>query len=325
MSRTLILILVILIFSSALFGQVGNGAGNGRGNPIEADKPKPDSETLTTYLPGKWETYLADDDRVSVLFPKLPLVLEDTSNNCIGENKTNYIAYSTGKVYVLQTVKSIKPNKNCRDKKEFSAESFANRLIALSLKESSKPVEKESGKFKLYEISLSGEVLWLYHDGKNNGWYELRVVNSVNSNEPDTVSKTFLESFKDEKKQQGISIGKGASSIIGDETVKTELKNENLIKDSVSEIKPISLKLVFQPRANYTDAARENNINGVVRLKVTLLANGSVGGISVVSGLPFGLTETAIAAARKLVFIPPQAGAKNMTVSKTVEYRFTLY
>jgi TonB family protein len=318
--------LLTFIFCSILFGQSGNGTGNGngtgRGNSSEADKPKSDSETLITYLPGKWETYLADDEKIAVLFPKLPLVLEDTSNNCIGENKTNYIAYSTGKVYVLQTVKSVTPNKICDYKREFSAVNFANRLNALGLEASSKPVEKKSGKFKLYEILLSDEVLWLYHDGENDGWYELRV---VNSNVSDSFTKTFLESFKFANNQKGISIGEGANSIIGDNSVINEVKVEKTPKVQILDVKPISLKIVFNPRANYTDEARENNVNGVVRLKVTLLANGSVGRISVVSGLPYGMTEQAIVAARKIVFIPQQTGSKNITVTKTFEYRFTLY
>jgi TonB family protein len=327
MLRILNVSLVTFIFCSILFGQ--NGAGNGRvsgnGNPNEADKPKPDSETLMTYLPGNWETYLTENDTVSVLFPKLPLVLEDTSNNCIGENKTNYVAYSTGKVYVLQTVKSITPNKNCRDRKEFSAENFTNRLSALSLNANSKPVEKKTGKLKLYKVSLSGEVLWLYHDGKNDGWYELRVVNSTNSNDPDSVAKNFLESFKIANNQKGIPIGKGANAIIGDKSMKTEVIIEKTPKMPSPEVKSTSFKIVFQPRANYTDEARENEINGVVRLKVIFQANGSTGSISVVSGLPYGLTEQAIVAARKIVFIPLQRDSKNITVSKTVEYRFTLY
>jgi hypothetical protein len=81
-----------------------------------------------------------------------------------------------------------------------------------------------------------------------------------------------------------------------------------------------TFKITSQPRANYSDAGRQNNVNGVVRLKVTFLASGQIGGISVVSGLPYGLTEQAIAAARNIKFIP---GAS--TVSKTLEYRFTLY
>ncbi len=81
-----------------------------------------------------------------------------------------------------------------------------------------------------------------------------------------------------------------------------------------------TFRITSQPRANYSDAGRQNNVNGVVRLKVTFLASGQIGGISVVSGLPYGLTEQAIAAARNIKFIPGAA-----TVSKTVEYRFTLY
>jgi TonB family protein len=81
-----------------------------------------------------------------------------------------------------------------------------------------------------------------------------------------------------------------------------------------------NFKITAQPRANYTDAGRQNNVNGVVRLKVTFLASGQIGGISVVSGLPYGLTEQAIAAARNIRFVPGSG-----TISKTIEYRFTLY
>jgi TonB family protein len=81
-----------------------------------------------------------------------------------------------------------------------------------------------------------------------------------------------------------------------------------------------TFKILSNPQPKYSDAARQNNVNGVVRLRVTFLASGQIGGISVISGLPFGLTEQAISAARNIKFVP---GAT--TISKPVEYRFTLY
>jgi Gram-negative bacterial TonB protein C-terminal len=81
-----------------------------------------------------------------------------------------------------------------------------------------------------------------------------------------------------------------------------------------------TFKITSQPRANYTDSARQYDINGVVRLKVTFLANGTIGNISIIKKLPFGLTNSAIKAAKGIEFVPGP-----VPVSKTVEYRFILY
>ena len=60
-------------------------------------------------------------------------------------------------------------------------------------------------------------------------------------------------------------------------------------------------------------------------LRVTFNANGTIGGISAVSGLPNGLTEQAIAAARGIRFEPAKKNGVPYTVTKQVAYTFTLY
>ncbi len=84
-------------------------------------------------------------------------------------------------------------------------------------------------------------------------------------------------------------------------------------------------KLISKPRASYTDAARQANIQGTVVLKVVFLASGQVGSISAIRGLPNGLTEQAIAAARNIRFEPAKINGVPRAVSKTVEYTFTIY
>lgn len=85
------------------------------------------------------------------------------------------------------------------------------------------------------------------------------------------------------------------------------------------------VKILAKPKALYTDAARQNNVQGKVVLRVTFTANGSIGSISVISGLGSGLTEQAIAAARGIRFEPAKRGGVPYTVSKPVEYSFTIY
>ena len=85
------------------------------------------------------------------------------------------------------------------------------------------------------------------------------------------------------------------------------------------------LKILSQPRPGYTEEARKNNVQGTVRLRVTFSASGEITGVSTLSGLPYGLTEKAIAAARQMTFVPKKENGKPVSVSRPVEFRFTMY
>ncbi len=85
------------------------------------------------------------------------------------------------------------------------------------------------------------------------------------------------------------------------------------------------VQIVLKPRARYTDSARRNQTQGKVVLRVTFMANGGTGAISVISGLGDGLTEQAIAAARKILFVCAQRNGVPYSVTKPVEYTFSIY
>ena len=90
-------------------------------------------------------------------------------------------------------------------------------------------------------------------------------------------------------------------------------------------VPPTPLKILSKPRANYTDAARQAQVQGKVVLRVTFAANGTIGGISVISGLGNGLTEQAIAAARNIKFEPAKKNGQAVSTVKSIEYTFTIY
>ena len=85
------------------------------------------------------------------------------------------------------------------------------------------------------------------------------------------------------------------------------------------------LKVLSKPKAQYTDAARTNNVQGTVRLKITLLANGNVGSITPLNSLPYGLTDQAIAAARQIKFEPRKVNGIAQPSIVTFEYGFSIY
>jgi TonB family protein len=85
------------------------------------------------------------------------------------------------------------------------------------------------------------------------------------------------------------------------------------------------VKILFKPKAPYTDEARQNNVQGSVTLKVVFLASGQIGSITPLTRLPYGLTENAIAAARQIKFEPAKRDGVPYTTSVTFQYGFNIY
>ena len=82
------------------------------------------------------------------------------------------------------------------------------------------------------------------------------------------------------------------------------------------------LRILSKPDAEYTEEARRNNVTGQVVLRVLFGETGQVTKVSVVTGLPFGLTERAIAAARKIEFEPAELEGKKVAYPLVVLYNF---
>lgn len=83
--------------------------------------------------------------------------------------------------------------------------------------------------------------------------------------------------------------------------------------------------ITFKPEPGFTEEARKNNVTGVVRLRAVLSSSGSVSGISVIKGLPDGLTEKAISAARQIRFNPAEKDGRTVSQYIVLEYNFNIY
>jgi TonB family protein len=84
-------------------------------------------------------------------------------------------------------------------------------------------------------------------------------------------------------------------------------------------------RLISKPEPQYTEDARKNQITGTVVLKVVFSSSGQVTNIRTVSGLPYGLTERAIGAARQIQFVPATKDGHAVSMWMQLEYSFTLY
>jgi TonB family protein len=83
--------------------------------------------------------------------------------------------------------------------------------------------------------------------------------------------------------------------------------------------------ILYREKARYTEEARQNKIQGSVLLQVVFNNNGLITDVRVIRGLPDGLTEKAIEAAKKIRFNPAVKNGAPVSVRGTLDFAFNLY
>lgn len=87
------------------------------------------------------------------------------------------------------------------------------------------------------------------------------------------------------------------------------------------DTRPIALN---NPQPRYTEEARKNKIQGTVKVRILIGADGAVKRVTVSRGLPDGLDEQAIQAAYQLRFKPAMKGGQPVAYLQNVEIEFNL-
>jgi protein TonB len=97
--------------------------------------------------------------------------------------------------------------------------------------------------------------------------------------------------------------------------------------EKVYEGKEVTCRAVItgRPEPVYPRRAREDGVQGTVRVRVVLLASGKVGEVLVIKGLPEGVSEAAVEAARRIKFTPAIKDDRWVSQRVLVEYAFNLY
>ncbi len=111
------------------------------------------------------------------------------------------------------------------------------------------------------------------------------------------------------------------SKVIISNDAPPNLEPQILIYQAAKEMKPTISKKV---KAKYPKDASASGIHGTVLLSVVFHANGKIGNIRVIMGLPNGLSEAAIEAAKQVVFKPAEKDGVPISVRMSLEYGFNI-
>ena len=82
------------------------------------------------------------------------------------------------------------------------------------------------------------------------------------------------------------------------------------------------VRVLSKPEPQYTSEARAMGVTGTVVLRCIFTADGAVRHFLIVRGLPAGLTEQAISAARRIKFVPATKDGRPVSTFIQLEYRF---
>jgi TonB family protein len=294
MKRILLVPFTVILITTGAWGQE-RGIGPGRPQP---------SNPLT------WSRYTVKGEEFSVTLPALPAMttikkVQTPTGKTRVERQLN--VSEGGVLYIVDVFENPKPRQSLEEfiaeqsarsghdpatERNVTLNGIAGKEYSSGNKTPSATVQFLATERRLYRFAASGAAA------------------------EDARVKQFFSSIVLSKKTEGIKVSDGPGNSLDPATA------EKIFTGREVDAKA---RLTKRPQPNYTEKARQELTAGVVVLKVVFSATGKVTNIRVVSGLPNGLTERAIVAARKIEFIPAMKDGKYVSMWMQLEYNFNLY
>ena len=269
----------------------------------------PSVQAQTPSNAPAWNTYTIKGERLSIALPALP-ALETSIETRTGSQKDRQrrvIKCSVkGVLYTIQVVENPKPRMPLET--FIQEQATANPALNLTF-ERNLSLDGTAGKAFVYPDG-KGMVQFF---GKDDRLYDIRAYGAP-VDDPRIATFFHYLSLKKQKGAFEISDAVQAGSF--------DTATDTVITGKEATTKA---RLISKPEPTYTGKARSKQITGVVVLKCVFAADGRVTNIRIIEGLPYGLTEQAIEAARRIRFIPATKDGKNVSMWMQLEYNFNLY
>ena len=253
---------------------------------------------------SSWTTYTVQEDVLAVALPKQPDVNEDIEKSDKHRRRRTLSAFADGVQYTIYVIENRGPRQ--------TLQSFIEEQTSSQPKWELKPE---------HDLDLNGIAgkSFVYPDNKGmvqffateDRLYDFRAYGAPID---DARMTRFFSSISLTGRQAGIEVSANTT----DSGAATEKPRQGGEVDS-------KIKFKSRPAPEYSDEAKRKGVRGVVVLKCIFRSNGEVTDIKVIAGLPYGLTESAIEAAKKIKFVPATKDGHNVSMWMQLEYNFNLY
>ena len=273
--------------------------------------------TVALGQPAPWKRYKVKGEAFSVTFPTLPAMA--TSEEFVDRmNKLRRQrllgAYADGLVYTASCYENRGSKELLEDfiEQEIFTHSTFDRVSERDLKRNG-----FSGKQYFAPDQVPGTVQ-IFSTGNTICRFQV-----FGAPADDARVKQYFSSIVLGKTASGIEVSDGFG--VPYESEPKAQTEENNAKPLLSKEVNRKAVVVMKPEPMYTEVARQNGITGTIVLKVVLSSDGSVINIRTIAGLPYGLTDNAIAAAKKIKFVPAVKEGKFVSMFFQLAYDFSLH
>ena len=272
------------------------------------------SQSAVASTADEWSRYKIKGEAFSVELPRLPAM---TTRNVyllsIRKNQKQRVlgSYGDGVAYVVSAFE----NAQGQSLDEFIEDTKRRGRYEWNPNPTNITVNGFAGKqFDIAQRDVPGTVQFVAAKGH---LYEFQAVGAA-ADDPRTTR--FFSSIVLDGKTEGTEVTDG----IGAQPAAAVPTNQSEQLPTSKEVDR-RIVLVTKPNPSYTEAARMAQTTGTVVLKMIFTADGGVSDIRVVSGLPNGLVEQSIAAAKKIRFVPAMKNGQFVSLWMQVEFNFNLY
>ena len=298
MKRILLLAIYITLFVGFVCGQENNPAEQVRS--------------------ASWQRYTIKGEEFSIKLPTLPAMTtyKQSGWGIRRDRRERHLgAYADGVVYTVISLEDGDPGGALKA----SIEEIMSSFDWDHKTEQNLTLNGFSGKQYLSTHPL-GRTVQVF--ATKNRFYRFQ---AFGAKAEDPRVKQFFSSMSLGEKVEGIKVSDGQGTLFKPTDQFASANLDTSGKIFVGREVDRKAILIMRPQPVYTEAARQKQITGTVVLKVVFSSNGSVTNIRTASGLPEGLTERAIDAARKIKFIPAAKDGKFVSMWMQLEYNFNLY
>lgn len=262
---------------------------------------------------GEWNRFRLKDGEFSVLLPAPPALSSYKRQYKLrssGSHLHHIIgAYYGGAAYLIRVFET----KQSLDEFIESHGVHSNSQFKRNLKTPA----VEGKEYAFEDATLKGLTQFLV---SKHRIYVFSAYSSTLGN-PDIDLPKFFESISFERSTEGNLIAEGPSGTQSIASPGVSTESQTFTGREVTQ----KARVISKPEPTYTEAARASQTMGTVVLRVIFSASGDVANIKLVSGLPDGLNERAIGAARQIKFIPAVKDGRFVSMWIQLEYNFNLY
>lgn len=262
---------------------------------------------------GLWQQYKVNGEVFSVALPVLPAM--HISHKWIeGDKKPRREvwlgSYADGVVYTVYVVENFSPQ-----------ESLQQFIARRTDSDNGRDVKRDGLSGKSFGPGRTGDAMAQYFASEDR----LYSFGAFGASPEDPRMTKFFSSVSFNKKSAALEVFEGPGLPYEQNLPAAAAGDEAADRNFTGKEVTTKARLAMRPEPSYTEDARQNAIAGTVVLKCVFSSNGSVTNIRIVSGLPYGLTQKAIEAAKRIKFLPAVKDGKFVSMWMQLEYNFNLY